>query len=133
MSKLYKIYSIQLLSIIGEFNGEWYPLINNFKLPKESIKPEIFQYDNSYFFINKSYKLSQKFLDLFATSQEKLKNDFRSIGNLIIQDSLFNKIGEIIDKFPDKIKTQLISDIKVMPISSESKTKYNYSKNPKIN
>ena len=54
------------------------------------------------------------------------------IGNLIIQDSVFDKIDEIIVKFPDKIKTQLILDIKVIPISLELKKNIMIQKKTKI-
>ena len=120
LEKLYK-YAIHSLPLIGVFNGEWYPIINNFEL-NEEIEFNSYKYDNYFYRNNKT--LSQKFLDFFSSSEEKLKNDFRSIGNLIIQDSVFDQIDEIINKFPDAIKSQLISDIRVKPINLEIKKIY---------
>ena len=88
-----------------------YPVINNFNI----------NYIN-----NKERNFSYKFIKIFQTNY-KSPIGFRSIGNLLIQDNVFDNIVNIINDLPERIQSKINGMINLSPISEQNLTKYNES------
>ena len=113
--------SIKSFPLIGIYDDIWYPTITNFALPI-STNPRFCKYNEDYL-NNDEKECSQKFVNVFA-SNNIFPQGFRAIGNLIIQDNVFENIEEIIVNFPEEIRNHIYKDIKLNPISDEIKGKY---------
>ena len=76
-------------------------------------------------FNNKERDFSQKFIEIFQTNKPPI--GFRAIGNLLIQDKVFDNIVNIINDLPERIQSEIYGMIKLSPISEQNLTKYNES------
>jgi hypothetical protein len=102
------------IPLIGEYNQIWYPTVNDFNLDK--IKQiDILEYKDE------NEQKSNEFLKIFNSPDQKC--DFISIGNLFIQEAVFNKIFSILKILPNSISSQVYKDIK--PVTKENISSYN--------
>jgi hypothetical protein len=108
------------LPLIGYYNGVWYPILSDFKIPTTKRAFDNYSYND--FNTGENIK---NFLAFFEILDNKNKYNLKSFGNLFFQDKVFNNIIEIIDKLPIEIAKLFYEKIGYKPISEEIKKSVN--------
>ena len=114
--EIYYYYETKSFPLFGVYKGVWYPTLNYFKLPYDKIAIGIYNYDDV------KNENPKNFINMFLRN---LQNTFtmKSIGSLFIKEKVINNIEDILEKFPDEIKSQIYKDIRLLPLSEEVKIK----------
>ena len=112
-------YLVKSLPLIGMYKDIWYPTINNFNFrSKELEKIDIKYYD----YDDVKKENPKKFLNLFSKIESNSLNA-KTIGNIILQEKVFNNIENILAKLPDEMRNKIYKKINLEPISEKIKSK----------
>ena len=130
-------YLAKSLPLIGKYKDIWYPTINDFAFPKKQLenigKKNIKFYD----YDEVKNEAPKKFLNLFSKIDTHLFTA-KAIGNIILNEKVFNNIEKIISELPDEMKNKIYKKINLVPISEEIKNKADkgldklYKDNPEL-
>ena len=102
-------YLAKSLPLIGIYKDVWYPTINNFNFPTKEIEKINIKY---YDYDDVKNENPKKFLNLFSKIESNLLNA-KTIGNIILQEKVFNNIEKILSELTDEMKKKIYKKIKL--------------------